>query len=140
MARQEFKDPALRDEIFKWNARQLIRGVSGVEIVEAHQADRLAGRAYYCENCKFCQTDRSPYFQIDHLVPDKQFRGTRQQSNIWQNAIILCASIGKKTYGCNQTKQDRNWPPPYAGLARSCPELDLNWMPMHLRDANTIWP
>lgn len=139
MSRDNFTDRALRDEIFKWNARDLIRGVDGVEIQEANQADRLAGRVYYCENCKFAHTDRK-YFQIDHLVPDKQFRGTGRKSNIWQNAIILCGSVGPKTYGCNQTKQDKNWPPPYAGLARTLPDVDMNWMPMHLRDANTVWP
>lgn len=137
MARQEFSK-TLKDLTFENNARDLIRGVSGVNINETSQADRLAGRVYYCENCKFCHTDRM-YFDIDHLVPDAQMRGSGP-SNVWHNAIVLCKSYEAGARGCNQTKGGRNWPPPNAGLARTRPELDLNWTPMRDRDANNIWP
>jgi hypothetical protein len=136
--RQNFSDP-MRDEIFKWNACDLIHHVSGIEIVEKHIPDQKAGRIYFCENCKFCHTDRM-YFDIDHLVPDKHFRGTGRLSNIPLNGIVLCKSYEKGARGCNQTKGSRYWPPPNAGLARTRKDLDMNWMPMHLRDANTLWP
>ncbi|MFT6169841.1 MAG: hypothetical protein ACJAR9_001965 [Celeribacter sp.] len=138
MSRQNFPKP-LRDEIFKYNAADLIGYVSGIRIDERHQADKRLGRIYYCENCKFCHTDKM-YFDIDHLVPDKQFHGTGRPSNGWINAIVLCKSYEKGARGCNQTKGSRNWPPPNAGLARTRPELDMNYAAMIERDANTVWP
>lgn len=137
MSRQEFGDP-LRDEVFRWNAATNIGSVTGIMIDERYQDDKRAGRIFYCENCKFCHTDRK-YFDIDHLVPDAEMRGSGRPSNIPLNAIVLCKSYEKGARGCNQTKGARLYPPPNAGLARTRPELDLNYMPMHLRDANDLW-
>ncbi len=138
MARQEFSS-VLRDEVFRWNATELIHHISGIMIDERHMADKHAGRIYFCENCKFCQTDKM-YFDIDHLVPDKEFRGSPNASNVALNAIVLCKSYESGARGCNQTKGARLYPPPDAGLARTRPELDLNYCAMHLRDANRLWP
>lgn len=138
MSRQNFSK-AMRDEIFKWNATDLIGHVSGIRIDDRHQEDKRKGRIYYCENCKFCHTDKM-YFDVDHLVPDKQFRGTGKRSNVWFNAIVLCKSYEKGARGCNQTKGGRNWPPPGAGLARSRPELDMNYADMIERAPNEVWP
>ncbi len=138
MSRQNFSK-ILRDEVFKWNAATLMGGVSGVRIDERYQKDREQGLMYYCENCKFCHTDKK-YFDIDHLVPDKQMQGTGRPSNIWQNAIVLCKSYEAGTRGCNQTKGSANWPPPGVGLARSRRDLDLNYADMHERAPNTQWP
>jgi hypothetical protein len=138
MARQNFSRP-LRDTVLRWNATELIHVVSGIMIVETHIADKERGLIQFCENCKFCQTDRA-YFDVDHLVPDREMRGSGRRSDVVENAVVLCKSYEKGARGCNQTKGGRLWPPPDAGLARTRPELDLNWMPMHLRDANTLWP
>ena len=138
MSRQNFI-PAQRDAVLKWNATELIHVVSGIMIDERYIAEKQRGRIMFCENCKFCQTDRQ-YFDVDHLVPDVQMQGTGRPSNILLNAIVLCKSYEKGARGCNQTKGGRFFPPPNAGLARTRPELDLNYMPMYLRDANTQWP
>jgi hypothetical protein len=138
MSRQNFSK-AVRDEIYKWNASSLKSYVSGVRIDDRHQEDKRNGLIYYCENCKFCHTDQA-YFDIDHLVPDKHFRGTGNPSNVWFNAIVLCKSYELGARGCNQTKGSRYWPPPGAGLARTRPELDMNYADMHERDPNTVWP
>ncbi|QHQ35085.1 hypothetical protein [Algicella marina] len=138
MSRQNFT-PKQRDEIFKWNAADLIHSVSGIMIDERYIRHKEQGLVYFCENCKFCQIDRM-YFDIDHLVPDVQLRGTGHRSNIPLNAIVLCKSYETGARGCNQTKGGKLWPPPNAGLARTRPDLDLNYMDIHLRDANTLWP
>jgi len=137
MDRQEFT-PAQKELIFWHNAHSLIRVVSGIEIAESHLERLRLGQIYFCENCKFCQTDRR-YFDIDHLVPDKEMRGTGRASNILLNGIVLCKSYETGARGCNQTKGASLYPPPDAGLARTRPHLDLNYLPMIDRDANRIW-
>ncbi|MGB3245118.1 MAG: hypothetical protein WBB25_11325 [Sulfitobacter sp.] len=138
MSRQNFS-PAMRGEVFRWNAIAVIGRIDGVNIDEQQQDARKQGLIYYCENCKFCHTDRM-YFDVDHLVPDVQFRGTGRPSNSPINAVVLCKSYESGARGCNQTKGGRNWPPPGAGLAITRKELDMNWTPIHLRDANSVWP
>lgn len=129
-----------RDEVFKWNARRNIGTVDGIMIQMANEADQKAGRVIWCENCKFCHTDRR-YFDIDHLVPDRHFRdGTRGPSNVIINAIVLCKSLKRGDRGCNQSKGSRYWPPPGAGLAHTNRDIDMNCMPLHLRNQNTQHP
>lgn len=139
MSRDNFSDDQ-RDEIFRWNARRNIGTVDGIWVQEANIADQENGRVIWCENCKFCSTDRK-FFDIDHLVPDKHFRdGTRGPSNVIINAIVLCKSLKLGDRGCNQTKGSRYWPPPRAGLAHTRKDEDMNCMPVHLRGANEQWP
>ena len=129
-----------RDDVFKANAQRNIGNVDGIWVQEANIPDQEKGRVIWCENCKFCHTDRA-YFDIDHLVPDKQFRdGTRGPSNVIINAIVLCKSLKTGDRGCNQTKGSRIFPPPLTGLAYSRKDEDMNCMPVHLRGANEQWP
>ena len=138
MARQEFSD-ALKDDVFRYNGMNNIGTVDGVWIIESQQAARLRGEVYYCENCKFCHTDRA-FFDVDHLVPDKQMQGSHHASNVAINAVILCKSLARGDRGCNQTKGSKNWPPPGAGLAHTRPDDDMNCHPVQTRGQNTVWP
>lgn len=138
MTRSEFRDPQ-KELAYRLNARRNVGFVDGVWIVESQQDAKLRGEIYFCENCKFCHTDRA-YFDVDHLVPDKQFRGSANASNVDINAVILCKSLVKGDRGCNQTKGSKNWPPPGVGLAYSRAEEDMNYCPIGDRGANTVWP
>ena len=84
-------------------------------------------QVYYCENCLFCHSDQA-YFDIDHLVPDRNFR-------IWQkhvdardpiNMVVLCKSTERGERGCNQSKGANLFVPVERGLAYSRQDLDMN--------------
>jgi hypothetical protein len=128
--RQEFG--ALRAEVLRANRTATIGTVHGVWIIESQQAARMRGEIYYCENCKFCHTEEA-LFEVDHLVADKNFRGTSSASNVLMNAAVLCTSIEKGDRGCNQSKGSRDAPLPGAGLAYSRPGLDMNCAPLNSR-------
>ncbi|RPJ55395.1 MAG: hypothetical protein EHM23_26345 [Acidobacteria bacterium] len=135
MARQgNFADYS-RESAYEHNRLANVGSVSGVWISEEHQGARLRGEIYYCENCKFCHTDRQ-YFDVDHLVPLAEFRASGSQSapHIALNTQVLCKSLKKGDGGCNQRKGSRLHPPRGAGLAFSCPDIDMNCMPLHLRN------
>ncbi len=130
ITRQEFG--ALREEVLRNNRTATIGTVDGVWIIESQQAARMRGEIYYCENCKFCHTEEA-FFEVDHLVADKAFRGTTSASNVLMNAAVLCTSIAKGDRGCNQSKGAREAPLPGAGLAYSRPGLDMNCAPLNIR-------
>ncbi len=137
MSRQNFSRTT-RDDAFLWNARANIGVIDGIAIEEQYMPQKEAGLIYWCENCKFCHTDRM-YFDVDHLVPDRQMRGSSNAANTAINAVILCKSYEAGARGCNQAKGARLWPPPGAGLAYTRRELDMNWLEPRLRGANTHW-
>ena len=132
--RQNFNDPQ-RQSAFEMNAQWLRdHRVTGVELALAFEPLRRRGLVYYCENCLFCHSDQS-YFDIDHLVPDRNFR-------IWQkhldareaiNMVVLCKSLKRGDYGCNQSKGSRLFVPRGKGLAFSRADLDMNCFPVRER-------
>lgn len=134
MARMNFTS-AQKDSAFAANAEWLRRHrVDGIEIAESFQSFRMAGQIYYCENCLFCQTDRS-FFDVDHLVPDRSFRLWQKHEDARQpiNMIILCKSSLRGDLGCNQSKGARTLVPDHRGLAFRYRDLDMNYIPVHER-------
>ncbi len=131
MTRQNFT-PAQRDSAFENNADWLRRHrVDGVAIVERYRHLREEGSIYYCENCLFCHTDRR-FFDIDHLVPDRSFRVWGKHADARQpiNMVVLCKSIVKGDFGCNQSKGSRTHVPTHRGLAFTRSDLDMNYTPL----------
>ena len=111
--------------------------IAGIWIATAYEGLQSQGLIYYCENCKFCHTDRK-YFDVDHLVPLAEFNATNSPNapNIALNMVVLCKSLEKGDYGCNQRKGSQLEVPGGSGLAITYADIDMNCMPFHLRHAN----
>jgi len=127
MSRTNFSK-AQRDSMFQVNRESNLPGrIPGIQIKSAHTSEQTSGLIYYCENCKFCHTDAS-FFDVDHFVPDAEMRASRSPRSSVDpiNMCLLCKSVAANTYGCNQTKGGRLYPPPHAGLAYTLPNEDLN--------------
>jgi hypothetical protein len=136
--RQNFSDQQ-RQSAYQHNAQWLMQHkVDGVEIALEFQSQRAAGLVYYCENCLFCHTDRS-YFDVDHLVPDQQFKlwNKHLAAKDAVNMIILCKSRQRGDLGCNQSKGARLYVPARRGLAHTLRTNDMNCCP--LRDRPFTW-
>jgi hypothetical protein len=132
--RQNFSAPQ-RESAFRANAEWLAKHrVTGVELALSFEPLRHQAKVYYCENCLFCHSDQQ-YFDIDHLVPDRNFR-------LWQkhvdarhavNMVVLCKSVEKGDLGCNQSKGAKLFVPVERGLALSRSEIDMNCFPFRHR-------
>jgi len=132
--RQNF-DPNQRRSALENNAWWLRdHRVDGVELALAFEALRRAGAVYYCENCLFCHTDAA-YFDVDHLVPDRDFRVWQKHQDARDplNMAVLCKSVRAGDRGCNQSKGAKAHVPRDRGLAFSCPDLDMNCVPLRQR-------
>ena len=121
-----------RDDAFRFNAMENIGTVDGVMKDERFIAAFEAGQVFYCVACKFCHTDRA-HFDVDHLVPDREFRLSANRSDVAANMDVLCKSGARGERGCNQVKGAKLWVPGGAGLAHTRPDIDMNCMPLHLR-------
>jgi hypothetical protein len=132
--RQNFS-PVQRQSAFAANAEWLRdHRVDGVEIEERYRHLRERGEIYYCENCLFCHTDPS-FFDVDHLVPDRSFRvwGVHADARSAINMVILCKSVRRGDFGCNQSKGSSHYVPESRGLAFSRAHLDMNYVRLNER-------
>ena len=131
MARVNFTG-AQRTSALAANARWLKdHKVDGIEMIVSLEQLRQAGVVYYCENCLFCHTNVQ-YFDVDHVVADSLLLawGRQSRSGMPENMAVLCKSVSKGDFGCNQTKSARIYVPVGRGLAFSHPELDMNCVPI----------
>lgn len=109
-----------------------------MQIAEAYLRLHRPGSIYYCEYCLFCHTD-TEYFDVDHLVPDKQFRdwGKHEQSAVAVSMMLLCKSLKKGDLGCNQSKDGQLYVPVNRGLAYTLRDLDMNCT--RLKERPLLW-
>lgn len=124
--------PAQREAAYLANCQHLrTHRVDGVEIALPYDHLRGEGAIYYCENCLFCHTSRE-FFDVDHLVPDRQFKawGKHADARDAVNMILLCKSLREGDLGCNQSKGAALYVPKQRGLAYTHPAEDMNCVPL----------
>ena len=139
MATRQNFDQQQREFAYEANARWLKQHrVDGIMIALEFESLRTGGLIFYCENCLFCHTDRA-YFDVDHLVPDRQFKVWQKhiQAKASENMMILCKSLKKGDYGCNQCKGAKLYVPVDRGLAYKLRTIDMNCCP--LKDRPFSW-
>jgi hypothetical protein len=124
-----------RQSAFTHNAAWLRdHKVDGIDIAQNAESLRAAGCVYYCENCLFCH-DEQQYFDVDHLVPDQNFKlwGKHLDARAPENMVILCKSLVRGDLGCNQSKWANQRVPRQRGLAYTRSNLDMNCYPVNDR-------